>query len=645
MKEKGYDKLFCMILFFALLIIVIYILKNTKYNAQSDWATAVLLAREQMRSRQWFPDTWVYAQTIWIFTLNLLVIPFLAFTNNMLLARELAVIVQTILCTGTCYVAMKRLMKKNSALLVSVLLLVPMSTIVNRNFFYEATYSIVVLWQGLLIIIGDKVYCSWRNRKKGFWAWCVLWIVLCVAMSSSSAKMLVMIIIPFMCALIIWLGIKHKFILAKLLKEYKVVFLIVSMLLGVVVGLAINDYLKHCLIFDNGVANLVFSDVGQWGRNFGVIVGAFAEMYGLEGSGAVVSLAGVWSIFKSAVAIVLTIGIPIWAICSYCKLQKSYQQIFVIYSLFAAFFILYICTISDGVGESARYFLGIYINNMILAGICFDCLICENKYLRRLLMTGVFAFFVLCAIQYRDYNEIDYDAHEELITFLKEKNIRYGYAEYWTAGVTTVLSNGEVELVANETGRQGTALYWLCSTEWYEADYHEGDFCFVIKNGEHVDERYRQEADEIHQVGGYEVLVFWEEGESHDKLFFSFPQKTGDSYTFYGDNFYFRTQCGVVENSELISKGNGAFAYGQYCVLSQGTYRLDLDMEVTGTSGCSVEVACASTVFSSTWCESGTGYVIDNIVVPERAIGSEIRIMSGEGTEVRLKSITITKVK
>ena len=645
MQKKKWDKWFVAGLIFSLLIITFYIFFNTKNNAQSDWATAVLLAREQMRSGQWFPDSWVYAQSIWGFSLNLLVMPFLYVTNNMLIARELAVFVQTILCLWTCYAAMQCMVKKNSALLVCILLLVPMSAIVNRNFFFEATYFAQVFWMAVLILVADKICCVQRTSKKKLVSWCLVCVGISAALSLGDAKELVRIIVPFVGAVIVALGIKHKADIKSMLTEYRAVILCFVTLLGTAMGLFLQQKIKTSVLFDEGVAKIIFSDTSDWGSNLSVIFASFAEMYGLDAVGDVVSLHGVVSILKGAVAILLTLGIPTWAVCSYKKLRNIYQQIFVIYSLFSAFLMIYICMISDSVGESARYFLGIYINNMILAGICFDCVLNENVNWRRLTLTGVMGVTAVCAVQYRNYSEIDYNNFQEVIAFLQNQNVHYGYADYWNAGVTTVLSNGEVELVAYESGRQGTPLYWLCSTEWYEPEYHKGDFCFVIKDGEYLDERYRQEADEIHRVGAFEILIFREDGESTAKLFFAFPQKVGDSYTFYGDNFYFRSKCGIVEGSSLVSQGSGALAYGQYCVLAPGTYRLEVDMEVAGTSGCSVEMACASTVFSSTWFGNGNGYVIDNIVVPERAIGSEIRIMLGGDTEVTLRSITITKVK
>lgn len=642
MQKKELDKWFVVGLAFALLVITAYVFLNTKYNAQSDWATAVLLAREQIRSGQWFPDSWVYAQSIWTFSLNLLVIPFWLITDNMLLAREFAVITQILFGIWLCYSAMKRIVNKNAALLVCVLLLVPLSTIVNRNFFYEATYFMRVIWLSLLIITGDNAHRNLNGNRKKALIWCVAWLAVCTAMSITDAKVLVMTIAPFLAALVVYLGIKEKVILRDMLRNYRAIILGGLMLVGVGCGMLINALLKTSVIFDNGVASLTFADSGQWGNNLIAIMGAFAELYGLDGDGSVVSLQGVISILKGAVALIFALGIPVTAVCLYAKLKNTYQKLYVLFSAFAAFFIIYICMISEGVGDIGRYFLGVYINNIVLAGICFDHLVGESKYYRRLILSGVMALSVLCAVQYRDYREIEYDDYQEMISFLKEQNISFGYAEYWSAGVTTVLSNGEVELVAHE-GRQGTPYYWLSSTEWYEPDYHQGDFCMVVKEGGSIDERYREEADEIYHVACFEIWVFRRDRDELGKLFFAFPQKVGDSYTYYGDNFYFKTQCGSVEGDVLVSQSGGALLYGQYCVLAPGTYRIEVDMEVTGTSGCSVELLSGSTVFGSVWCGAGDGYVLDNVVVPERSDGSELRISVGGDAQVKVKSITITK--
>ena len=73
------------------------IFKGTEQNLHSDTATAVLLAREQLRTGQWFPSSWNYGQDIWVLSLNLLVLPFLAILKDMVLSRQLAVVVQTMI--------------------------------------------------------------------------------------------------------------------------------------------------------------------------------------------------------------------------------------------------------------------------------------------------------------------------------------------------------------------------------------------------------------------------------------------------------------------------------------------------------------------------------------------------------------------
>lgn len=643
MQKKTVDKWFVTGLIVSLAIIMVYIFTNTKDNAQSDWATAVLLAREQMRSGQWFPESWVYAQSIWVFSLNLLVIPFLKITNNMLLARELAVAVQTLLCSGVCYLALQRMMNKNSALLVCILLLIPLSPIVNRNFFYEATYYPQIFWLMSLFLITDNLYRVRKHNKWAFCGWMALCVLVCMAITSGDTKELVRIGAPFLGAIVVLLAIKYKEDVKGILTQYRVLTICLLVCLGTGLGLVFQQCVKQNVLFDEGVAKILFSETDEWGNNLSVIFASFAEMYGLDGTGEVVSVNGVLSILKGMMAVLLTLGIPVWSLISFKKLKNFYQRIFVLYSVISAFLMFYICLISQDVGGSARYFLGIYINNMVLAGICFDCTLSENIQWRRLILVLTMSVCVICAIQNRDDSEIDYANYQEMIEFLKEQNVSYGYAEYWSAGVTTVLSNGEVELVAHEKGRQGTPLYWLCSTQWYEDDYHDGDFCFVIKEGEPVEDRYREFADEIHRVGVFEILIYRKDSEDCSNLFVRFPQSVGDVYQISGDNVYWKTTCGRIENGKMVSQGKGFLVYGPYCVLAPGTYRIELEMDVIG-KGCSVDLIGGSQVFGSMWCGEGDRFVLDNMVVPERAIGSEVRISVGAETEVKLEQIIVTKV-
>lgn len=117
------------------------IFKGTEQNLHSDTATAVLLAREQLRTGQWFPSSWNYGQDIWVLSLNLLVLPFLAILKDMVLSRQLAVVVQTMIIIVLVYQFVRRIASKEAGLLAAVAAVVPISASVTEYYFYQATYN------------------------------------------------------------------------------------------------------------------------------------------------------------------------------------------------------------------------------------------------------------------------------------------------------------------------------------------------------------------------------------------------------------------------------------------------------------------------------------------------------------------------
>ena len=70
-KEKALH-----ILTFALAALTfLYIFTNYSLSFHADSAAVNILAREQMRTREFFPDTWNSATGIWLVFYNLFIIP------------------------------------------------------------------------------------------------------------------------------------------------------------------------------------------------------------------------------------------------------------------------------------------------------------------------------------------------------------------------------------------------------------------------------------------------------------------------------------------------------------------------------------------------------------------------------------------
>lgn len=75
-----------------LLTVAFNIVFMMQYNFETDSAFYVTLAQEQIRTRSLFPDGMYYSTGLFVLTPNLLVIPFLFLTDNLVLARQSAIL-------------------------------------------------------------------------------------------------------------------------------------------------------------------------------------------------------------------------------------------------------------------------------------------------------------------------------------------------------------------------------------------------------------------------------------------------------------------------------------------------------------------------------------------------------------------------
>ena len=102
---------------------------------------------------------------------------------------------------------------------------------------------------------------------------------------------------------------------------------------------------------------------------------------------------------------------------------------------------------------------------------------------------------------YKD--KIGVDPSEELVSFLDEHDLHYGYGSFWNASVNSVLSNGKVIVLPtrdNEAEGGKRKAYnpsdyrrWLLNERWYDPATHPGKCFVLLKNFAEGDEKSREQ--------------------------------------------------------------------------------------------------------------------------------------------------------
>ena len=234
------------------------IFKGTEQNLHSDTATAVLLAREQLRTGQWFPSSWNYGQDIWVLSLNLLVLPFLAILKDMVLSRQLAVVVQTMIIIVLVYQFVRRIASKEAGLLAAVAAVVPISASVTEYYFYQATYNS----QGLEMLVAFLLLYELIEKKcsrRKFLALNGLLMLWMVNLNSNGPRYLAVLIVPMLCAIALYVLIHTQFDIIRCFKEYKKYVIEIAVICaGTVLGLVVYVFLCGHLNYFPGQVEMSF---------------------------------------------------------------------------------------------------------------------------------------------------------------------------------------------------------------------------------------------------------------------------------------------------------------------------------------------------------------------------------------------------
>ena len=426
------------------------IFKGTEQNLHSDTATAVLLAREQLRTGQWFPSSWNYGQDIWVLSLNLLVLPFLAILKDMVLSRQLAVVVQTMIIIVLVYQFVRRIVSKEAGLLAAVAAVVPISASVTEYYFYQATYNsqgLEMLVAFLLLYELIEKKCS-RRKFLVLNGLLMLWMV---NLNSNGPRYLAVLIVPMLCAIALYVLIHTQFDIIRCFKEYKKYVIEIAVICaGTVLGLTVYVFLCSHLNYFPGQVEMSFVTAKEAANRILTLLSSYFTLYGAAGVNGILTIRGMFIFLKFIYMVISCIIAPLMLARNYNKLETGFEKIFLLFTGVVEVIILYLLIFGSLAGNE-RYIIVLYFCNIIILAMFYQQFIRKNI---RFAYFAVLCFFVPMTLgtymtwtAYPTINtQPNISSRDALMAFLEAHDLHFGYTEYWLAYSNTVLSNGEYEL-------------------------------------------------------------------------------------------------------------------------------------------------------------------------------------------------------
>ncbi len=493
-----------------LLLNIIIILRGTTEAFNSDSATAILLAKEQMRTGQIIPAGWHYANDVWLLSLNLFCIPFLLFLDNWLLCRDLAVILQMLVVTGLLIAFVRKLVDLKWALLAAIVFWCPISSVVQEHFLYQATYA-TIIGQTLLILFLTYGFFE-AHGKRPLLLYGAMLGILTIVLTAGGIRLVGSVILPILAAYGLMLLSDKDFDVKSVLCDKGSKLFLGKM--AYFLAMCVVGYFLHLKIRATGViSNYTMSinpDKSLW-TGLGELLDYYMDVWGCLEISQIISVSGVLGFCRFLVFFFMNFVAPIYACVRYRRLASQRMRFFVLYAFFAAAITDYLIVFTDMC--NSYYLLPVYFNGCILSVILIHDLSGRGIRFKNisLLLAAVCAvpFCLLTGVYHAKAGYADGAVDRALLETLKENELSFGCSGiFWDTYKYTVLSNGEVEIISY-IDMPETPNLWLTSEQWYQPEYHQGRSFILTRMGwETVPDVWKERAEDVIHCGEFVIYVY-----------------------------------------------------------------------------------------------------------------------------------------
>jgi hypothetical protein len=468
-----------------------------RYNFQDDAAFYVTLAQEQLRTHSLFPEGMHYSSGLFVLTPNLLIVPFLLLTDNLVLARQLAILLLWLFL----YILLYKVFVINSEKNISGFILASSffsilyvnSSVVSMHFYQGAYVGYLLFTLSFLAlmskIIGDNCY----NNK--FFAGV---LILYVLANLGDIRNLIIWGIPGLLAFLFFNFLETgKNIELFLKKETEKKFARI-LLNGVMLAFIAFAFMAKMYGNYGSTASMIELASKDYGQSLSYILLGMFNLFGNSYTARVFSGAGFFKLINFIVAILFNFVVPVVSIKKLPSIKSQSTKFLLVFSLTSTFFYLFVVFITGATICLDRYLVPIYNNNILLfALVC--SLFLKQGIIKKYRLASIVIFSVLIYVfssnlfylySQKDsliYHKNGYFAsgEEGVVDFLESKGLQYGYATFNNAEEYSVLSNNKVR-VRSVAFEKGTIfpIKWLTSDSFYKPDYYIGDTFLMITDDE-----------------------------------------------------------------------------------------------------------------------------------------------------------------
>lgn len=513
-KEKDWQRLVLLIMSLASIGCVVgYILYCTDFYFNSDYAAYVLLAREQIRTGQFFPDGFCYSTGVFIFTPELFIVPLMSFVSDWVLCRALAVICWNFLLLVCIFFLFRMKGMSQQKMRYAPFILVLMLCLPTEHYvenFFEGAYVSLLMYELLIIFFLNKLINSGKELKKRYF---VCFTAAVYISNITGIRNIAIMVFPLIAALAINLYLEHRKRLEDIWKEKKIFFIAALSGVGGAAG-----YATFCILVRK--LGLLFSSAGMEFvtrekvlDNFHDLLLNILEFHKTIIAGDLISVGGVTAVINFVFMVVTVLVIPLHYLIKIKKIQNRFWRIYVLYAWISNFVVLYMMVFTSA--SAIRYLHTVYFHNIMFLALFLEEMFAKKEKIMHifwiLALSGVIGaghlnYYVNTVKPIRACYEAE-KGQERIYEFLEENDLTYGFSSFWNAYENMVRSKNQVTILAWGSSPQ-EPFYWLTQREWYDVEQHPGKCFLLLEKDEEVAGEYLELASERLEFQNYTILVY-----------------------------------------------------------------------------------------------------------------------------------------
>lgn len=508
----------------AFITVIYYMLGPSEGYIHSDCVDTLTWANATVESGQLFSSTFCYPYLL-PFGSTFLMYPFVAIFGFTMFAYRLAMLVFMIVFALAIYFCARGLgWSRNTGLIaVSVEFIIVSSSGKLRELFWEhiihyslGAFLAFVLMAFMFYFINNykKNKYSFKNSKKTvvFGVLVALWAFFS---AFDGLTTLTLSTLPVLGAILLSIVFDTKNnIISKANKDMIVSFVII--LVATVLGCGVLALITKDIDagYGNAYSNIV--EGGEWSNNALRFLEQWTTLLGAdyEAGSAITSFKNILAAIKMAGSLVLFFT-PVYAIFIYKRVVRS-ERTFIIFHWLMSGFILYGYVF--GSLSSVNWRLSPIICSAIIVNIIVWKYLWSTVNLKRsavivsllVVLSGVVTFGQIWAMP-ADYGR-DNDQHQ-VVKYLEENGLNYGYATYWNANILTLISSSRVKVRDINLDNDQPVKGWLNTDKaWYDAQPNQDKYFVLLTNSEYDDKVSKNHSildntSETLRYGNWVILV------------------------------------------------------------------------------------------------------------------------------------------